>query len=371
MERLQIALFLFFILGFGLWHLVSLDKDFSAHENRPLQTLPNFSLTSIKNGNFMDQFESYVADQFPKRNSFLALKGITERAGQKKENNDILFGQDGYLFEAFTMNQGQAFENIEAINEFAGNNESLDIGFMLAPTSISIYPERAPRYSPSDNEIGAIKEIYGELDPQIHSISVAEALVNQKDHPIYFRTDHHWTMLGAYEAYALAADIFDFDPQSLEDFVREQVSDNFYGSFYSKANDWRIEPDVMEYLRPEEEVKVHVSYDDGSEADSLVWPEALSSRDQYRYFLGGNYGLVKIETDIKNGKRLLVVKDSYAHVLVPFFTHHYEEIHMVDLRYFREQIGKYADREDIDDLLIIYNIANFVDDKTLRRISYD
>ena len=98
---------------------------------------------------------------------------------------------------------------------------------------------------------------------------------------------------------------------------------------------------------------------------------ALEKKDKYQVFLGGNYGRVDIETGVKNGKRLLIVKDSFANSFVPFLTSHYEKIVMLDLRFFPS--GKAALRELIDevrptDTLVLFNIANFISDPTLRRL---
>lgn len=370
MDKLKISLFILFIFSFGIWHLLKEDLLFSDRENRVLQALPTISFENIRTGKWMATFETYVADQFPLRNEWVGLKAVTEKSVGKKENNGILFGKDDYLFEPFVMNDEQATVNMAAVNEFVRKVEADSVGFMLAPTSITAYPEKMPRFMEALGERAAIHQLYAELDGRAEKLPVTELLLKQKEESIYFRTDHHWTMLGAYEGYVRAGDVFGFEPLGREDFVREKVSDDFYGSFASRGHGAFVAPDVMEYLRPLDERDVLVRSSDGSVMDSLVWEEALDSEDQYRYFLGGNDSLVVVESDAGSGRKLLVVKDSYAHVLVPFFVHHYDEIHMVDLRYFRDNLLDYAAEFGFDDVLLMYNIGNFVDDVTIRRIAY-
>lgn len=289
----------------------------------------------------MDTFETYVSDRFPLRNQWVGIKEITEHATGKIENNGILFGKDRYLFEPFTMDEEGASQNIAAVNDFARQSGSMNVALMLAPTSITVYSERVLLFAEASTERAAIDSLYRQLDGRVQKFPVTELLLKQREHPIYFRTDHHWTMLGAYEGYVRASDVFGYEALGRDAFVREVVSEDFYGSFYARANDWHVGPDVLEYLLPVSERDVVVSYDDGSVSDSLVLEGALDLRDQYRFFLGGNYGLVKIESDVDDGRRLLVVKDLNA-----------------------QDVG-------IDDVLIMYNVANFVDDAAVHRLAYE
>lgn len=120
------------------------------------------------------------------------------------------------------------------------------------------------------------------------------------------------------------------------------VSNDFYRATVSRGHVAFVCPDIMEYLRPADERYVAVQNSDRSTSELFVWEKALDSEDQYRYFLGRNDSLVVVESDAKTDRKLLVVKDSYVHVLVPFFVHHYDEIYMVDLRYFRGSLIDYA-----------------------------
>jgi hypothetical protein len=89
--------------------------------------------------------------------------------------------------------------------------------------------------------------------------------------------------------------------------------------------------------------------------------DKVNTKDKYALFLNGNHPLVKITTNVKNSKRLLIIKDSYANSLVPFLTSHYSEIYLVDPRYYYEDIGKLVNENKINDMLIVYNVNTFLE----------
>ena len=108
---------------------------------------------------------------------------------------------------------------------------------------------------------------------------------------------------------------------------------------------------------------------DDKKFDSIYDENALQTADQYNYFLYGNYPLTKITTSTENGRTLLVIKDSYAHSIIPFLCDHYETILCVDLRHFRESTLKLCEDENVTDLLILYQATNFCKDSSLIQLN--
>jgi len=100
-------------------------------------------------------------------------------------------------------------------------------------------------------------------------------------------------------------------------------------------------------------------------SDSLYEYSYLNKKDKYSFFLNGNHSLVKIQTSVKNNRKLLVIKDSYAHAFIPFLVNHFEEIHMVDLRYYHDNVYTYIENYDLKEALFLYNVANFSTDKNM------
>src|SRR5699024_225436 len=191
--------------------------------------------------------------------------------------NDIIFGKDDYLFEAFTLDEERASQHVEAVNAFGRQLQSENVALMLVPSSLSIYPEKVPPYVGGSGEREAIDWIYDQLDGRIASLSLLEILLKKKDETIYFRTDHHWTTLGAYEGYVQSVEAVSMEPLDRQLSERVLVSESVYSSYYARANDFSVRADVMEYLHPADERDVLVTYDDGSKRDSLVFEEAIGS----------------------------------------------------------------------------------------------
>ena len=97
--------------------------------------------------------------------------------------------------------------------------------------------------------------------------------------------------------------------------------------------------------------------------------DALTRKDKYEIYLGGNHPVTKITSSLHNGKKLAVLKDSYAHNIVPFLANHYEEIHMIDPRYYNLDTVAYLEENGITDVLVLYSASNFASDTNLFKIS--
>nr|WP_275695590.1 DHHW family protein [Fredinandcohnia sp. SECRCQ15] len=294
------------------------------------------------------------------------MKANAETLTLKKENNGVFLGNDGYLLERFERPEEQLQRNIDSLKYFSNKAKNSKAYFLLVPTSVEVYPDKLPLYAELYSQREIITSTDNQLNQSMPLINVTEKLMRKKDEPIYFRTDHHWTMRGAYYAYREVAKAMGFIPYEIDDFNIEEVSADFYGTFYTKANAPRYKPDKIEVFKPRFEVKYDVEYvDEGKSTTALYEPNFLSKRDQYSYFLNGNHSLVKISSTIKNGRKLAVIKDSYAHALIPFLVNHFEEVHVMDLRYYHMNPYKYLADHQINDVLFLYNVANFSKDTNL------
>lgn len=353
-----IVLFLLSILD-----VIVPDKKFSEIENRNLKSKSDFTIKSFLDGSFSKKYEEYINDQFIGRNYWINLKSRSEYVLGKVENNDIIYGEDGYLFEKFTyLDENRLKVNIEAINIFSQNVDQ-KVSLMIVPNSYEIYNEKLPNGAPVINQEKIINEVY-EKSKDINNIDLLGIMKSNKDKYIYYKTDHHWTTYGAYLAYCEFIKSVSESPINLYNIEKKDV-DKFYGTYFSKAKPFNAEPDTLSYYNFE---NITMSID-GKDYDGLYDYSKLDIRDKYSLFLRGNNPLTIIKNkENLNGKKLLVFKDSYANSFIPFLTSNYEEIHVIDLRSFGVKVSEYVGENKFDDILVIYNFINLTRDANILKI---
>lgn len=361
-----IPVFTLFLVTLLILNIITPNKAFSESENRVLSQIPFFSFDKLMSGKYTKDIEDYITDQFTFRDYWVSFKSTMERLSLKTQNNGIYFGKDDFLLEDYKEPSDQIAKNISKINKFNNKLPNVFTSVVFAPTSVKIYEDKLPLFASPYNELNSINKIKNNLDKNINFVDVYDALKSKKDEYIYFRTDHHWTMRGAYYAYETLANSLNITPYSIEDFNSEIVSESFYGTLYSKSNDRSVSPDWIEIFKPKFDVAYNISYvDTETESNSLYEYNHLSKKDKYSLFLDGNHSLISIKTSVNNDKKLVIFKDSYSHCFIPFLANHYEEIHVIDLRYYKLNIYDYIEENDIDEALFFYNILTFSEDKNL------
>ena len=350
--------FVIYIFGFFTLQLIAKEKTFSELENRNLATRPDFTIDNLLNGTFTKDYETFIADQFPLRNPFISVKSNTERLLQKKENNGVYIGKDDYFLQDFTKpDMLLAYKNAGYISSLA---ENFNVYVALAPTATKVLADKLPLFAAPYDEGVFINDFYTALSDKVYKVPLLATLQNHKDEGIYYKTDHHWTTLGAYYGYVAFCETAGLTPLALENFNIETVSNSFYGSLFSKGNFTFASPDSLQLFYPKKEIPVTVTYEaTGEIVDSLYAYDHLKTKDQYSVFLDNNHPLIRIQTGTQNGRKLLVVKDSYANCFVPFLIAHYEEIQIVDLRLLNMPLKTFALQNNIEDVLILYNVQNF------------
>lgn len=369
MQKIFVSFFLLFIGGLFILTLITPDQQFSEQENRYLQQRPAMTFQGIVTGEFMDDFEAYLKDQFAYKTKWLYLKTISEILLLKQENNEVYFGKNHYLLEHFPPPPEQLQRNIENLNIFSEQNDDWKTYMMIIPTAADIYEEKLPAFAPTTDQQKVLKEIKDGLTPAFSWIDVTKALTEYKQEEIYFKTDHHWTMRGAFYAYEQAIEQMGFTPYTLEDFYVKSMSNSFYGTLYSKANAYHVSPDFIEVFQPHFNINYQVTLvDEEKTTNSLYDPAALETKDKYSYFLHGNHRLLTIKTDADTSRKLAVIKDSYAHAFLPFLANHYAEIHVIDLRYFKQDLLSYLEDYSLNEILFLYNLSNFATDTNLTRV---
>lgn len=366
-NRVLVSTFLLMIAAGTVVSILAPKRKFSENENRFLQQMPDLSIKTFLDGTFETDYETYVTDQFVLRDQWITLKTSVERLLQKKDINGVYFAKDDYLIErheAEGIDKEQEEKNIDRLTEFVnGAVEKLGqdrIQVMLVPTASEILVDKLPAFATGYNQQAVIEEVKERI-PESCLVDVTDTLKEHVDESIYYRTDHHWTTLGAYYAYVEWARTAGFEPFAKEDFEVVKATDQFYGTIASKVN-VSVKPDDMYLYKKLGNPKYIVEYNQTETTDSLFNYASLDTKDKYTVYLNGNNALVKITSENKNGRKLLVIKDSFSHCFVPFLVDHYEEVYMIDFRYFRMGVSQFMEQEGITDVLVLYNVINFVED---------
>ena len=374
-ERLLVISFVSTIFVLSLLFFVLPHERFSELENRYLQRPPKLTLDNVLSSKYAEEAERYVTDHFPFRNQWLSVKSVSEQARLQQENNGIYKGKDGYLFEKFVQPDYEKLEKyIGAVNGFAGKHPDVDMTFLLAPTSVGLYPERLPWLAPFYSQQKVNDFVGNHLDKGITYLDGFHFLRPHASESIYYRTDHHWTTYGAYLAYVTYAKEQGWQPLDQDDFLIEQVSNSFLGSYHTRSQFHGLSPDTIEAYIPRKPVATEVFIADTNETWTTMYDESfLDKKDQYSYFLGGVHALMTITSDLDaqntEQDKLLIIKDSYAHNVIPFLTNHIPEIHVIDIRYYNGSVSDYMSDNGIEDVLYIFNTSTFVEETSLLKLN--
>ena len=364
----QTLLFLAFIGAFFVLNLVLPKREFSEQENRMLQTAPKFTLASLFSGNFTSSFETYVTDQFAFRDAWTTLKARAELMSGKAENKGIYLCKNETLIEPYTAPKTEDLEfSMEAVHALA-DSAGVPVYFALIPSASEIWRDALPEGAPNDSQRATIDRAYALSGA--HNVDVYSALSAHAEEPIFYRTDHHWTSLGAYYGYTAIAQAMALECVPLSEYEERIVSRSFYGTAYSASGFSWVAPDSISAFVPEEGVSV-TNYPQGAPVEGAMYAEAfLQAKDQYKYFYGGNTPLLTIRTQHTDAPSLLILRDSYMDSLSPFLTAHFSEIHILDLRYYKTSLRAYIEEHGIDEILICYNVKNFSEDGNIFLMQY-
>lgn len=361
------------VILFTVIDIINSPNEFSELENRKLSQMPILSLKSYIDTSFSSDYEKYINDQFFLRDNWIDLKSRIEYLLGKRENNDIIFGKENYLFKKFTTFNDEMLENnLNSIITFT-NNYNKEVDFFIIPNSYAVYDELTPRYLPLVDQLSLINSINSYLslksNDHINTINVAEELLKNKDDYIYYKTDHHWTSYGAYLAYLTYMDYLGLEIVDINNLEKITIN-NFLGTYYNRSKYFKADSDLITYYNI---LGLHIEID-GKEKLSLMDLDKFKGSDKYSAFLWGNNGLTKVIneniSEERKGSSILIFKDSYANSFIQFLSYNYEIIDIIDLRYFKESIRKFMKDKDYNEILIMYSFNNLSSDINIRRLKF-
>ncbi len=367
-ENLIGKIFIIFLFLMMVINMIVPDREESETENRSLETRPRFTLTTFLSGDFMEQWEDYLSDQFVGRDVWRSVKVGLDLLGGVRMENDIYIGKGGQLMEDIeTSDKEQLEANLTAIMEFAQTYEDISVTMMLVPDAACILTDSLPAFAEVEDQRQMFSMVKRELGDTVNWIDTVSILNNHKSEKIYYKTDHHWTTKGAFYVFREAAGTLGIDGDVSDDFVSYAVTDSFNGVLAASSGvglDEREQIDI--YVPTEGDDDVIVNYvDEGKKTTSLYDSSKLETRDKYSVFLGGDTSVIDIRTVSTSRKRLLVVKDSFADCFIPFLAPYYREIVVVDPRYYSGTMDEIMDTYRITDALILYSGNTFFTDNNI------
>ena len=391
-----VLLFFAFLVIYALADSAVNDRKESELENRTLAQKPTMTIRNLlateENQKFSYLYEQYINDQFLGRDGWISLKSRAESLLLKVENNGVVYGDEGTMYQKFFTLQNAATSglqieaNINALSTFAARHPGL-AKVMIVPSADTILTSLLPAGAPFVEEGPWMEQIADALGENADLLDLTDTFSAHADEYLFYRTDHHWTTLGAYYGYLDYAAAVGKTPLSLDGLTAEVVED-FFGTLYSKSKQYNAVADQLTYypgldaemtilqlVDPETRQAVEDAYAAGSmsEADyqkladrtvNLYETDKLAVRDKYAMFLYGNNGFCRIAGSGEG--KLMIIKDSYANSLIPFLLNNYAQIDVVDLRYLRDAtVDELIEREGYDDLLVLYNFQSFSSDTNL------
>lgn len=418
--------FLALYVGMFVSFLVPLRPTYSASEKRDLKKFPEFSVKAIISGSYFDDISGWFSDTFPFREQLTKLNtalkdlsGFDSIAihGDVEAGDDIpdlplnepvtlpeettappettlppvtqapsttaspstepetkpniktqslgailVAGNSGYEYYNFSNTLAPEFINsVNSIKAAAGNKSN--VYSLIVPTSIDIELNDAIRADiNSSDQKKALDYFNGSTKNATAVTGIYEAERLHRNEYTYFRTDHHWTALGAYYAYEQFATAKGIAPIPLSDYSTVSF-DGFLGTFYSSSSQSEAlgkTPDTVIAYVPFNNVNCTVQESNGN---SFKWDvisdvNNYESSMKYLTFIGGDQALVTIENlDMAEGPSCVVIKESYGNAFVPFLIPHYKNIYVIDPRHYKGTLSGFTSDKEIDDIIFIANIS--------------
>ena len=367
-EKLVGIIFILTLFLFLIINVIVPDREKSVQENRMLVTKPKFRLSSLISGDYDEKFEAYMDDQFVGRDMWRKLKVTVDRIGGSRLENGVYIGTNGQLLEQIEVaDENHLAANIKAIKSFSESQSKIPVRMMLVPDAANVLNHSLPALAKPEDQTQMFSMVRKDLGDSVEWIDVSTELNKHKTEKIYYKTDHHWTTLGAFYAFQAAAPSLGIEGDLSGKYVSYAVSDSFNGMLASKSGVNLGEKEQIDiYVPTEEDTDLIVDYvDEGKRSTSLYDSSKLKEKDQYTVFLGGNSSLLDIRTVSTSTKRLLLVKDSFANSFIPFLTPYYREIVVVDPRYYSGTINDLMDSYRISEVLFLYSGNTFFKDNNI------
>ena len=368
-------LFLGFIFAMAIWFIFNPKLGYSSSEKRYLQKFPEASVEKISSGDFGKEFETFFADHFPARNLWV---GVNAYAALYEGNNGakgIYNCKYGYLINKPVSDDNGIRKNIDAVVDFKNLDavKNIPMSVMLAPSTGYVCDDVLPFIHDEYKDDEYFTDITNTLSQNgISFVDLRDTFkaAYKEGSQLYYRTDHHWTTRGAYTAYSRYCNSLGIIPPQESVFSIEHYP-GFYGTTYSSSGFWLTPPDEIEVWNNKANTadNIHVKITEGTETkeyDSMFFYDHLNEDDKYPVFIDGNHAYTEITNTRAQKGTLIVIKDSFSHSMAPFLAETYKKVILIDMRYFKmENVSAVVQRENPEQLLVLYGIDNLANDTDL------
>lgn len=346
-------------------YLLLPKTEFSELEKRYLAESPVLTGKTLTSGQFGEDAETYMADHIPGRDFFVGLNAYVDLYTGRQVSKDIYVADNDRLVEApVTWNGEQANKNMSAVNQLA-QTLGRPVDFMLVPSAGWAVEDSIQGIADPYMDETLISDIYAMAGENVEAMDVLSVFESVEDKAsLYFKTDHHWTSLGAYTAYSAYMQEKGREYPAREEFTVSTAED-FKGSTYSRAALWMMPGETLEMWQRTQNLLV-TNGESEEVHQGIFYENRLDEADKYTVFLDGNHSIVTIENPENAGKgSILVLRDSYSNCLGGFLAESYETVVLVDLRYYKQSVTELCAQENFDDVLVCYSLGNFMTDNNL------
>lgn len=308
--------------------------------------------------------------------SIAGTEGVTETESQgaqsqypeitsdgKVKSYQSVVAVDDAAYELYTYLDDAAGNYADSINKVASALDGkADVYDMVIPLSSEItFPDNLKDEINSSDQHQAMQDIQAKMNDKVKSVDIYDALMQHRNEYIYFRTDHHWTALGAYYAYRQFCETKGIEPEDLTGYETKEF-DGFLGSFYNDTSDAKLKanPDVVTAYLPHDESVLHVTASDGTKYD---WPVIYDVSNygaglKYSTFIASDNPYTEIENkSLTDGSSCVVVKESFGNAFIPFLVDHYQTIYVIDYRYWTGSVSKIAEEKGVSDVIFLNNLS--------------
>lgn len=356
------------ILAVSFWIIP--DKSFSEQENRSLEQMPKLDSESFFSGGFSKAINVYYADQFPLRDIFVTLKSGSELAFLKGENNGVLYSRNQLAVKDFNAYQSRIHitEDTDRIylDSLQAQLKSVDkLGETLKVPLVTVLPPRTVDIADSvfsynrpdgDKPFELMNTLGGESG-YIDTLSLLRPKYESGEY-VYYKTDHHWTTLGAYYVYCeIMTQLGKADSIIPKDEFEIEYVPDFSGTTAGKASFPIYAKDTLElwHLPDDNEYLIN---SDGVDENEFYEREFLDKSDKYSVFFGGTKAVTTITLPGADRETLLIAKDSFANSLIPFLA---REFDIVALNLSSSTfVSTFAEVYEADAVLVVFNVENII-----------